>query len=149
MKNSITDKGYQRNKYLEDLGLSITEYGTNFCDKSDKRWKKWKKERKKYGFDARECWNMDQIFVEWLYSHFMKYKEDCDSFIDLKCHKFLYQKEKDTDPIEITQSEAIDIICDACKKYLLSEQYSIHVDCSIFKPEIMTLLGEIMPAMWW
>ena len=85
----MTKEGYQRNKYLDDLGISIEKYGTNFCDKKDSRWKKWKKERKKYGFDARECWNLDSIFVEWIYSHFMKYKEDCN--VDLTVHKFEYK----------------------------------------------------------
>ena len=43
---------YQRNKYLDDLGLDIKNYGTNFVDElKDDRKEKWKEQRKKYGFD--------------------------------------------------------------------------------------------------
>ena len=35
---------YQRNKYLDDLGLDIKNYGTNFIDESkDDRREKWEK----------------------------------------------------------------------------------------------------------
>ena len=49
----------QKCKYLENLGLKTEQYGTNFMQDDDKRAQKWAKERKKYGFDNREIWNLD------------------------------------------------------------------------------------------
>ena len=37
----------QRNKFLDDIGIPIETYGTNFTDKDDERNKHWKKQRKK------------------------------------------------------------------------------------------------------
>lgn len=148
-KNDMNNKelkkmGLQRNHYLDELGIPIKDYGTNFCDKTDERWKCWKKEQKKYGFDNRETWNIDRLFVEWLYSHFKMYKEACGGTINFEYHKFKYRGK------DITQKKAINIILDACKKYLLSHDYvGDGKDMTIYSPEIMTLLGELLPAMWW
>ena len=57
----------QKCKYLDDLGIPINEYGTNFMSNDDPREKGWSKERKEYGFDNRETWNLDRIFIEWIY----------------------------------------------------------------------------------
>ena len=62
----------QRNKYLDDLGISIKNYGSHFIrDRKIKRFI----ERRKYGFDCRQIVNMDIIFAEWLYSRLMMFKE--------------------------------------------------------------------------
>lgn len=139
----MTKEGYQKNKYLDDLGLSITEYGTNFVDNTDKRWEKWQKEKEEYGFDSRECWDLDSIFVEWIYSHFMKYKDDCN--VDLSFHKFSYRKDKNSQYTEITQGEGIDIVCEACAEFLKTDDF----DREFLDDEIMLLIGHLMPAMWW
>ena len=138
----------QRNKYLEKLGISIYDYGTN-CKpkdwKKEKRTSRWKKQRKKYGFDDRETWNLDRLFVEWLYSHLMMYKEIGGKIVDLNFHKFDYKGKKK----EITQLEAINIICRACEDYLKADYITRHLHSEIFSENIMKLLGDIMPAMWW
>lgn len=132
-------EGYQKNKYLDDLGIPIIEYGTNFCNRSDKRWKKWRREREEYGFDERECWNLDTTFVEWLYSHFMKYAEDSRKVVNLEYLKFEYQGNL------ITQAEAINTVCEACKEYLTSD----FLDRTFLSKDIMMLITDLMPAMWW
>ena len=62
----------QRNKYLDNLGIDIKNYGSHFI-----KGRKVQRflERRKYGFDCREIVNMDIIFAEWLYSHLKMYKE--------------------------------------------------------------------------
>ena len=142
----------QRNKYLENIGLKQDEYGTNFIsNKLDKRHRRWKKQRKEYGFDDRETWNLDSMFVQWLYSHLMMYKEKASEVIDLEFRTF-YWKGKD-----ITQLDAIDIILNASKDYLLAD--SKYIDNAISYQEreeiydnffdVMTLWGMILPYMWW
>ena len=129
--------GYVHCKYLDELGIPLKKQHTNFCDKTDDRWNRWKKQRKKYGFDDRETWNLDQMFVEWIYTRFKMYKEIGGKIVDLSYHKFQYKDR------EVTQEQAIDIIIEACKNYLLE------IETEILSPEIYKLLGEIMPAMWW
>ena len=92
----------QKCKYLDDLGIPINEYGTNFMEDTDHRAGSWAKEREEYGFDNRETWNLDRIFIEWIYTRVLMYKEY--TICNLDYHKFTY---KDS---EITQAEAIDKI---------------------------------------
>ena len=94
----------QRNKYLDDLNISIDKYGTNFTSDKDERNEIWNKQREIYGFDSRECWNLDQIFIQWLYSHLMMYLEYVTGIINLEYHKFVFADK------EYTQKEAIEFI---------------------------------------
>ena len=130
---------YKRCKYLDDLNIPITEYGTNFinCYK-DKRGRKWRRQRTKYGFDERETWNLDSQFIEWIYTRFKMYKEI--ACVDLTFHKFKYLGK------EITQGEAIDIILQACEDYIKQGDTGFKTFPS---PIIGDLLFKIMPAMWW
>lgn len=128
----------QRNKYLEDLGIKKRDYGTNFCDDKDKRAKKWKKERKKYGFDDRETWNLNHTFVEWLYSHLMMYNKR--GIVDTTFHKLNWQGK------EITQQDAIDILKNAAKAYLLEPDSD---DKFLAFCDLMPLWGMLLPYMWW
>ena len=128
----------QRNKYLDDLRIPIEEYGTNFVKDNGRRSRKWKKERKIYGFDNRETWNLDSTFAEWLYSRLMMYKEV--NIVDLTHYKFIFEGK------EYTQIEAIDHICEACKGYLLDRNN----DKNIIRLQRATkLFADILPVMWW
>ena len=142
----------QRNKYLEDIGLRQDKYGTNFIsNKLDKRHRRWKKQRKEYGFDDRETWCLDNMFAQWLYSHLMMYKEKASEVVDLEYRVFHWKGKN------ITQLDAIDIIINASKDYLLVE--SKYIDNTISYQErekiydnfsdVMTLWGVILPCMWW
>ena len=141
---NVKNKGFQKCKYLDDLGLNIVSYGTNFCDNTDKRYKKWMKEREKYGFDSRETWNLDRIFVEWIYTRFKMYKEVGGEVVDLSYHKFPYTT-KSGKTKELTQLQAINKVLNYCEKYLKAD----FIDAEFFPKNIWDLLGELMPSMWW
>lgn len=129
----------QRCKYLDDLGIPINEYGTNFMSDDDSRQKSWTKEREKYGFDNRETWNLDRMFVEWIYTRVMMYKEY--TIVNTSFHKISY---KDT---EITQGQAIDMVLSLAKQCLLNSN-----DDKLFYDnlrEICDLWKEVLPYMWW
>ena len=130
----------QRCKYLDDLGLKIEDYGTNFISDSDSREADWSKEREDYGFDNRETWNLDRIFIEWIYTRVMMYKEH--SCIDTGYHKIPYQKET------ITQGQAIDKIMDLAKQILLDTDDDDEL-CYENSREICDLWKEVLPYMWW
>lgn len=135
----------QRCKYLDDLGLEIEKYGTNFIDDNDKRKDNWEKQRETYGFDERETWNLNEIFIQWIYTRVMMYKEV--SYVELNYHKIKY-KDK-----EITQGEAIDKLLELAKEILQNDFYSLDnkVVEMIYNNsrEICDLWKEIMPLMWW
>ena len=132
----MTDRGLVLCKYLEDLNIPTTEYGTNFCDNTDKRWSKWMEEREVYGFDSRETWNIDRLLIEWIYTHFKMFKERAN--IELDYHKVKFNDE------EITQEQAIDIILAECERFILSNDID-----SVFDKKVWKLIGKILPAMWW
>ena len=141
-------KGYVHCRYLDELEIPLEQQNTNYCNKNDERWEKWKKQRKEYGFDERETWNLDHMFVEWIYTRFKMYKEIGGEMVDLTYHHFTYEDK------EITQEEAIDIIIKACEKFLIGYDHGVKVETeeiyyTKLPPEIYKLLGEIMPAMWW
>lgn len=139
-KNYYQKRGLQRNKYLEELGLTPREYGVNFLDNKDSRFKDWKIQQAKYGFDERETWNYDTIFVEQLYSHFKMYLDVAS--VNLSYHTFSYGKKT------LTQKQAMELICKQCEDYLLAENETKR-DLTIFSAKTMTLLGKLMPTIWW
>lgn len=130
----------QKCKYLDDLNIPTHEYGTNFVsDYHDRRAGSWFKEREEYGFDNRETWNLNRIFIEWIYTRVMMYKECC--ILDLNYHKIAYKD------LELTQGEIIDRILELAKEILLD----INNDNLFYNNsrEICDLWKEILPYMWW
>lgn len=129
----------QRCKYLDDIGLKIENYGTNFMPDGDPREEYWSKEREEYGFDNRETWNLDRIFMEWIYTRVMMYKE-C-TIVDTSFYKVKYKDEF------ITHGEAMDKILDLAKQALLDSEK----DEVWYKNlrEVCDLWKEVLPLMWW
>lgn len=132
----------QKCQYLEDLGLKTEQYGTNFIT-DKKRERIWAKQRKKYGFDTRECWNLDRTFIEWIYTRVMMYKET--TCVNLKYHKISY---KDS---VITQEEAIDKILSLAEEVLLIPETPWSTNKVFYENsrEICDIWKEVLPYMWW
>ena len=59
-------------EYLKNMP---NPYGNCLVPAYDKRQGKWKKERKKYGFDERQTWNLNTTMIELLYERVMMLKE--------------------------------------------------------------------------
>ena len=72
-------------KYLEDIGVTNTPWSWRKEDSF-----KWRHERQTFGFDSRECWNLDYTFYLWLYERLMKYLEDAEKVVDLTWTKAEY-----------------------------------------------------------
>lgn len=130
----------KRNLFMERLGLKRHQYGTNFCYGIDKRRKQWRRERQLFGFDNRETWNLNHLFIEWLYSHLIMFNKV--NIIDTSYYKFEWQGK------EITHQEAIDLIVKACKKYLKDVDEE-HPEYFQEVCDLMPLWGMILPHMWW
>ena len=157
----------QKNKYLDDLGISKDKYGINWADyEDDDRQVQWSKEREEYGFDTRETWNLDHLLIEWLYSHLMMYKEKASKTINFTCHKFsipvLYSVVKlyGTGHNEVTQKieERTEIECiNLCliyfgyylQKYEQTPDPEIDEKALQYAQTALKIVAEILPTLWW
>ena len=135
-----------KNKYLDDLGIPMDKYGTNFMPDDDERMPKWEEEKKEWGFDSRETWNMDRIFVEWLYSHLMMYKEVIGEKAEDSMVFSVSCIEKDD---LHTLSEWIDVILEHCRFQLLTEMWSEREE-KAYKGmvEALHIFSEIFYMLW-
>ncbi len=107
----------QRNRYLDDLGLDFFEYGVNWTvDNEKKMLKIWKKQKKDYGFDDRETYDMFIIYAEWLYSHLMMYRKRASKEVDLTYHRMEFEGKR------YTEIEAIDKVLKWTRYYLLNRE---------------------------
>ena len=138
---------YKRCKYLDNLGFKITEYGTNWVNEDeDERGAEWKEQRKIYGFDERETWNLDSSFAEWLYTRCSMYLDEAKDIVDLDYHKITYNDK------EYTQREAIEKV----KKwslYYVKNKYSADQIVSERAHKSLTKACELWAIlvhyMWW
>ena len=127
-------------KYLSDIGVSDDDIVANYCSEDDDpRQERWIKQREEYGFDDRETWSLDITIFQFLYTRLMMYKEIGGQVVDLSYHKFNY------DGNEVSLGDAINIIINECKRMIQAE----FLNRTRFDPKIWTLLGDIMPALWW
>ena len=106
------------NKYLEDIGIDARNYATNFVSDDDDRNEIWQKEKEEWGFDSRETWCMDRIFIEWLYCHLMLFQEYYQDTGRQIVIPFINPKES------YTISEWISMIKKACISYLKTPMWS-------------------------
>lgn len=128
----------RKRKYLDDIGYNDRPDTWN---KDDKRQKIWRKQRKKYGFDNREVWNMDLAFYLWLYERLMRYKEITP--VDLKFHKFDFEGKT------YTQGELIDEMVKRLRFYL-SDKYNQYNDEHFeYVNKVQYMWAEILHSMWY
>lgn len=129
----------KRNKYLEEIGLDKGQYGLYKPKRTDKRRKEWKIQRKEYGFDERETWNLNGTMAEWIYSHLMMFTEIGGKTVDLNYNTFEYNDRN------FTLYEAIEYIKDRCREYLLCPSFENDEKMT----DALHLLAVIFPALWW
>lgn len=135
----------QRNKYLDDLGLKIEDYGTNFLQESRTSvLERWNSQKERYGFDEREVYNLDITFIEWLYSHCKMYKDKAENLINLNFWNFVHNGEI------YTQGEAIDYIIKCTGDFLARNRNGLSTESDRYNAvlDACHLWAEIMPQMW-
>lgn len=129
--------------YLNKLGVA----GGIPLESTDKRRKKYRKERKKYGFDQRDTWNLSMTMIELLYERLCLYKKEASKHIQLDFHKFEYKG------VEKTQLEMIDILLDKLKVKLVVEDYDLDKEMVLEKyaytDDIWIIWAMLEPVMWW
>lgn len=128
----------RKRKYLDDIGYTDRP-DTWFKD--SKRQKTWRKQRKEYGFDNREIWNMDLAFYLWLYERLMRYKEITP--VDLKFHKFDFEGKT------YTQGELIDEMIKRLRFYLSDKYKESNDEHFDYVNKVQYMWAEILHSMWY
>lgn len=131
---------FQKNKYLEDLGLKKEDYGLNWLSKDDDRLKDFNDEKEMYGFCSAETWNMDRIFCEWLYSHCKMYLEKVEGIIDMEFNCI------EIDGEEVTQLQCIQRILKLTGEALTESDREA---ATMQLRESILIWAEVFPLMWW
>lgn len=131
---------FQKNKYLEDLGLKKEDYGLNWLSKDDDRLKDFNDEKEMYGFCSAETWNMDRIFCEWLYSHCKMYLEKVEGIVDMEFNCI------EIDGEEVTQLECIKRIIKLTGEALIDSDGEV---ATMQLREAILIWAEVFPLMWW
>lgn len=79
-------------RYLRELGIHYGKTddsdGYGWADRDPTR--KQRRQRRKYGFDSRECYNLDDEFILWLYAHLRMYLDDADRLVKLDDENVLF-----------------------------------------------------------
>ena len=132
-----------RHKYFEDIENKSFEHPSKWGNLiNDTRQKTWYNERRKYGFDSRETWNLNSVFYIWLYEHLMMYKEKASKIVDLEFYKFEYKGET------LTQIECIDRMIEGCKLYIQNDEpYDTEIQEKI--KSVVEIWAMVLPYMWW
>lgn len=123
-------------KYLEDINYQDWRKDM----KKDKRNKKWKKERKKYGFDSRDTWNLDSTMAELLYERLKMFNKV--NIIDTSCHTV------EVDDVKMSMQEAIDELLKALKARLTEDSLEVIYNNEVRAWKIWLKLIE-KGIMWW
>lgn len=131
---------FQKNKYLEDLGLKKEDYGINWLSKEDDRLEDFNDEKEMYGFCSAETWNMGRIFCEWLYSHCKMYLEKAEGVVDMEFHCIEIDEE------EVTQLQCIQKILKLTGEALTESDGKV---VTMKLREAILIWAEIFPVMWW
>lgn len=142
----------QQNKYLDELGVDIKSYGTNFMPDDDPRRKSWDKEIAEYGFSSVETWNMDRIFAEWLYSHMMMYKERNNVATDKEFVEVLVEHEDSFEYVKKTATEVMDEIIEGAKAYLMADTYGVDEEAQGAAVRFKTAVrwfADTITYWWW
>lgn len=144
-----------KHKYLDDIGANYNwVYGIENSDRD----KRFEEQRKIYGFDERETWDLDGTFYMWLYERLKMYVEIGGQIVDLNYHKFTFKGK------EYTQLELINMMLERLEYYFKEDAIDnkmdeyrkqgmdiVEADKKAYEPvmEIGEIWAIILPSMWW
>lgn len=161
-KQSTKNKTIQQHHhYLNKIGVRsdiCTIFNSYQPDK--KRSKRFAKQRKKYGFDERETWNLDVTTATWVYEHLKYYRKLGGNFCDLTWHKVdiivIDKLDKETNTFttkteNVNLLEAIDITCKYLKYFFKHLDDGVDGEYRAYQKLKIALhiYADIIPYLWW
>lgn len=131
--------------YLDKLGVH-DRWDKWIYDKKEEE--KLKKNKRKYGFDDRETYNLDTTFYQWLYERLVRYKELASKIIDFKSD---YSHRWDYKGKSLNQIELIDKAIALLEEYFTTDGKTLKEDLALMNKalEAAQIFVMILPAMWW
>ena len=134
----ISESGHA---YLDELEMD--PYPFSRYNPYDHRKERWAEQKRIYGFDDSETWDLSSTFYAWLYEHLRMYVDIGGETVNLEFHKFEYHGR------EYTQLEIINMILERIGFYF-SEEYDDWTEEHVaYINEIGELWAIVLPAMWW
>lgn len=127
--------------YLDELERDPYPYSETNPD--DERQAHWAEQKRIYGFDDSETWDLNSTFYAWLYERLRMYVDIGGEIIDLDFHKFEWHER------EYTQLELINEILDRIRFYFSEEYNDFDIEDITYIREVGEIWALILPAMWW
>ena len=154
-------------KYLNKLGIESNNpcvFNTEDIDAVERN-KIFQKQRKKFGFDDRETWDLDYTLATWLYCHLKRLKKVTNT--DLEYHQFnipilielpvpikhdFETKYYDEIIVKRTEEFAINTMIEYLKDFLLYNE-SVNFEDEMRGREKYTcalkILAVVVHSLWW
>lgn len=128
----------QRNEFLDNIGIPIINYGVNWQTGDSEE---MSEQRRRYGFDMRETFNLNDTYAEWLYSHLMLYMQIVPRVIDLTDVTVRVKGEQYS--LERVLREILELLRSG-----LTEQDSEKRKWKLIR-KATKLWSKVLPWVWW
>lgn len=126
--------------YSDRLERLLQEEDGVMNDVDIERRNRWRAERQIYGFDSSETWNLDYVFVMWVYTRVLLYNKDCnvatdEEFFEYKGNEYSFQ-------------EGINMLLELSKKMILDmRDYGEYNNEDM--DELCDLWKVLIKRLWW
>lgn len=143
LQMNIPEVSESGHAYLDELeSKDILPYSYQ-VKTTDSRYEQWMEQRRIYGFDDSETWDLTETFYLWLYERLRMYVDIGGEVVNLEFHKFEYHGR------EYTQLEIINMILERIGFYFSEEYNDFTKEHIAYTNEIGELWAIVLPAMWW
>ena len=121
--------------YEKEIGVDPNKYWWKEMS-DDGRQPQWELEKQKYGFDERETWDLDSVFLAWIYPRLKMFREVNN------CH-----------PAKMTMEEWNKILDEMIEGFECSlKDNHVTADDSVIREKLqkaLKLFAEYFNALWW
>lgn len=128
-------KRFQR-KYLDELG--VTGHGHD-VSAIDPRQCRWQTQRRTYGFDERDTWDLSRTMVELLYERVLAFREFSPD--DLTAASLTWNG------VLWPQCDLVEAMLTKCRRIIISERIDASVRHDV--SDVWNMWAVLSDAMWW
>lgn len=127
--------------YLDELEKD--PYPFSKSNSYDHRKERWAEQKRIYGFDDSETWDLSSTFYAWLYERLRMYVDIGGEIVNLDFHKFEFKGHT------YTQLELINEILERIRFYFSDSYDDFDEEYTRYVYEVGEIWALILPAMWW
>lgn len=137
-------RAYLKKVNIETKNTPFGWKGNIFHHKERKRRFKHFWQRRKYGFDDREIWDLDYTFYIWLYERLRMYEDVSQVDLIRTPTRIIFQKR------ELNLQEAINEMTMRLE-FILTERFEIEESAELIaqKKELLQLFSASLNHIWW